>query len=135
VDLTALLLSLLISTSQPDPRVTPGAICTVNDPDFDSLEYPEQIARCKRNFSESKKTTVARVYNIPKSKWSDYEFDHLIPLCAGGSNDVRNVWPEPIDHAHKKDVIEDEVCRGMRAGTMGQKEAIATVFTWIQNNP
>jgi hypothetical protein len=127
------LLSLLLSI-QPNPSLTPGAICTANDPNFDGYVYAESIPHCRRNFSDSKKSIVAKAYGVPRSDWSQYEFDHLIPLCAGGSNDLKNVWPEPIDHAHRKDVVENEVCDGMRAGTMTQQEAIAEVFDWIRNN-
>jgi hypothetical protein len=33
-----------------------------------------------------------------------YELDHLIPLELGGSNDLRNLWPQPFEgewNAHK----------------------------------
>jgi len=129
-----LILSNLGFAVQPDPRVTPGGLCTANDPDFDGNVYGEQVPHCNRNFSNSKKMAVARAYNVPPDQWSNYEFDHLIPLCAGGSNDVRNVWPEILSHAHMKDAVEDHVCSGMRAGLMSQKEAISTIFNWMRAN-
>jgi hypothetical protein len=132
-----LFLSLTTMTAwavQPDPRITPGAICTTSDPDFDGMAYPESIPHCKRNFNNSKKAAVARAYGVPQSRWGSYEFDHLIPLCAGGSNDVRNVWPEPLAHAHLKDAVEDHVCAGMRAGAMTQRQAVTTIFNWIRDN-
>lgn len=118
--------------SLPDPQLTPGTLCSENDPNFDKLDYPEQIARCKRNVSEDEKAQIAHDYgDIPKSNWHNYEFDHLIPLCAGGSDDIRNVWPQPIGEAHDKDKLEDEVCSGMRDGTLSQAEAIAKVHAWF----
>jgi hypothetical protein len=131
---TIFLFSSLGFAVQPDPRVTPGALCTAEDPDFDGNAYQEQIPHCNRNFNNSKKMAVARVYNVPPNQWSNYEFDHLIPLCAGGSNDVRNVWPEILSHAQLKDAVEDHVCSGMRSGLMTQKEAIATIFNWMRAN-
>jgi hypothetical protein len=119
---------------QPDYRITPGAICTADDPDFDGNVYPEQVPHCNRNFNNSKKMAVARAYNVPPPQWKYYEFDHLIPLCAGGSNSVRNVWPEILPHAHMKDVLEDHVCSGMRAGLMSQKQAISMIFNWLRAN-
>jgi len=45
-----------------------------------------------------------------------YVIDHLVPLELGGSNDVRNLWPQPRNEARAKDRIEDElhetVCSG-----------------------
>ncbi len=121
--------------AHPDPRITPGALCTADDPNFDGYVYKENIPHCNRNFGEAKKAAVAKVYGVPQNQWSGYEFDHLIPLCAGGSNDVRNVWPEPLDHAKLKDAVEEHVCSGMRAGLMTQAQAVNTIFTWIKENP
>jgi hypothetical protein len=117
--------------TDPDPDETPGYLCSKNDPDFDDLYYVEKIARCVRNVSKEEKTEIAAEYGVPQSQWKNYEFDHLIPLCAGGSNDARNIWPQPLDEAHEKDKVEDEVCKKMRAGEMKQAEAIHEIFAWF----
>jgi hypothetical protein len=31
----------------------------------------------------------------PPGTHPDFEIDHLIPLCFGGSDDPSNLWPEP----------------------------------------
>jgi hypothetical protein len=128
------LFSLSASAFQlPNKNLTPGVLCTANDPDFDKYDYTEQIARCARNVSHDEKLEIAASYgNIPESQWPEYEFDHLIPLCAGGSNDIGNIWPQPLAEAHKKDVVEDRVCRSLRAGTMTQAEAVAELHTWFE---
>jgi hypothetical protein len=127
------LFSLSASAFQtPNEQLTPGVLCTASDPDFDNYDYAEHIARCTRNVSREEKLEVAASYgNIPQSQWPKYEFDHLIPLCAGGSDDIGNIWPQPLAEAHKKDVVEDRVCRGMRAGTITQAEAIAEIHAWF----
>jgi hypothetical protein len=43
-----------------------------------------------------------------------YRLDHLIPLGLGGSNDVKNLWPE-ADFAEKdkeSNWLHKEVCEG-----------------------
>lgn len=116
---------------QPIWDQTPGTLCTQDDPNFDKLDYSEQIARCKRNVSEDKKQQIAHIYgDIPRDTWPNYEFDHLIPLCAGGSDETTNVWPQPIVEARKKDRVENMVCREMRAGSMTQAEAIQKIHDW-----
>lgn len=119
----------------PDPNRTPGVLCTKTDPDFERYDYPEKIARCARNVSRSDKQTVAENYGgIPESRWERYEFDHLIPLCAGGSDDLRNLWPQPIGQARRKDQVEVEVCVAMKAGRMTQKQAVQRILGWFKQN-
>ncbi len=116
----------------PAPSLTPGALCTSTDPDFKDFEYPAKIARCNRNISDAEKTEVAKNYgNIPRADWPKYEFDHYMPLCAGGSNSSKNLWPQPIAEAKQKDVIEVEVCTGLRAGTMTQDQALQKIHDWF----
>ena len=118
--------------AQPDLVKTPGVLCTATDPNFSNYDYPENIARCARNISQQEKQQVAQDYgNIPHDQWNQYEFDHLIPLCAGGSDDPKNLWPQPIADAHKKDVLEVEICTAMKAGTMLQAEALQKVHDWF----
>jgi len=124
--------STSIGATSPNPNLTPGALCTSQDPNFSGYAYPEKIARCNRNVNDVEKNQVAQNYgSIPKDQWPQYEFDHLIPLCAGGSNDIHNIWPQPIAEAHEKDVLENDICGGLRAGTMTQAEALKKVNQWF----
>ena len=131
---TLLLFSLQTraAITQPDPDLTPGKTCTAKDPYFQGYDYPTNVARCTRHVTKAEKIKVAEAYGgIDQSDWPSYEFDHLIPLCAGGSNDIKNLWPQPIDEAKDKDKIEDEVCAGLRSGDLTQKEAIQKVWDWF----
>ena len=122
----------VMAFSSPDPVKTPGVLCSTNDPNFQSFDYPEHIARCARNVGTNEKKQIAAEYgNIPKTDWPNYEFDHLIPLCAGGSDNVKNLWPQPLAEAHQKDVLENSICLGMKAGTMTQAQAVQKVHDWF----
>lgn len=116
----------------PNTQITPGILCSESDPNFGGYAYPSHVAKCIRNVSESEKSQIAQAYgNIKKSEWPNYEFDHLIPLCAGGSNDIRNIWPQPIQEAHGKDILENDICTQLRSGQMNQQQALAKVNQWI----
>ena len=128
-----LLLSITSYASLPDWSLTPGDLCTSTNDDFDKFDYPENVARCKRHVTKSMKKKIAQDYGgIPEEEWQNYEFDHLLPLCIGGSNDLKNLWPEPLEDAEEKDKIENEVCRGMRSGTMKQSEAVSYILEWFK---
>jgi hypothetical protein len=114
----------------PDPDHTPGFLCSPTDPNFVGYRYPGHIAYCQRNIPASKKDQVAQWYGIPKSDYSLYEFDHFIPLSAGGSDDIRNLWPQPIAEAHDKDKVEDQVYNGLKSGTMTQQQAVDLIHAW-----
>ncbi len=72
-----------------------------------------------------------RIEYVPRA----YELDHLISLELGGSNSLKNLWPEPYGilwNARVKDALENrlhrEVCEGRLSLTDAQKQ-IAT--NWI----
>lgn len=63
----------------------------------------------------------------------DYEVDHLISLELGGSNDPRNLWPEPYDPkpgAREKDIVETHlknmICAKPAQLTLAQAQLIIT---------
>jgi hypothetical protein len=77
-------------------------------------------------------------YGLPVGVHPDYEIDHLIPLCLGGSDDFSNLWPqprrsiEPKWNAEAKDRLERRLCEMVCAGQLDistAQEAIAQ--DWI----
>jgi hypothetical protein len=132
--LSAIAIESVHGLESPNPQFTPGLTCQATDADFMGYYYPAKIARCNRNIGEAEKASVASEYgNLPKNEWSNYEFDHLIPLCAGGSNNIKNLWPQLLTEAKQKDVLEVDICLALKSGKMTQAEAVTKVHTWFAN--
>lgn len=110
----------------PDAELTPGSYCTHPD----SHRYPEHIAYCRRNVSGHEKWAVIEKYNrerhfnIQASDRSNFKIDHLIPLCAGGSNEMDNLWPQHRTVYEITDPLEGVACEKMAEGRLLQRRAI-----------
>src|SRR5215510_12666647 len=75
-------------------------------------------------------------YGLSYAVHDSYEVGHLIPLELGGSNVIRNLWPENYRgflNAYDKDRLEnylhDAVCSG-RMPLQAAQETIAT--DWVK---
>jgi hypothetical protein len=74
-----------------------------------------------RNVSTSTKNDVYAEYHIYAHTTGQYEVDHLIPLELGGSNDIKNLWPEPAEPRpgfHEKDQLENKLHALVCAGSL-----------------
>jgi len=69
----------------------------------------------------------------------NFEIDHLVPLCLGGSDDFSNLWPQsrqtiaPKWNAEAKDRLERRLCEMVCSGQLdlaAAQQAIAT--DWIK---
>lgn len=118
-----LALRLFLDTSPP-----PGALCTADADTFEGLRRGVPMCR-RRVTTEQRLTAFARAF-IPRAQWPAYELDHFLPLCLGGSNDLANLWPEPIAHARRKDVLEQSLCRALAAGRLSQAQALEEIRRW-----
>ena len=78
------------STYLPDPKLTPGDTLDVTRDDICTPYYASKI----RNVPASVKRQVYEEYGIRSHEPGEYEIDHLISLELGGSNSIRNLWPE-----------------------------------------
>ncbi|WP_348269675.1 hypothetical protein P8936_15170 [Edaphobacter paludis] len=81
-------------------------------------------------------------YNVPADQRNiqDGEVDHLYPMCAGGSNDINNLWYQPADNKwngknfgyHEKDALETYICKEIVAGKLDPNEAYKRITTdWV----
>ena len=118
----------------PDPNVTPGdAVST----DARTVCVPG-YARRERNVPPEVKREVYALYGVhPSTQMRNgkrvrtcCEVDHLISLELGGSNDIKNLWPEPyfpLPGARQKDVLENWLHRQVCAGKIPLADAQAMI--------
>lgn len=108
----------------PNPTLTPGALCTTPI----EYRYPERIAYCEREVSSWQKELVFINYRklgfSLSGERSQYKVDHFIPLCAGGSNDITNLWPQYYTISEKTDPLEPLGCKVLAKGKITQKELV-----------
>ncbi len=93
---------------RPDPALTPGDVASANVNEICVSGY----AKRARNVSTETKNAVYAEYHIATHSPGEYEVDHLIPLGIGGSNDIKNLWPQPTEPRPgrlEKDELEDEL--------------------------
>lgn len=100
----------------PDRSLTPGATDrSVTQANIhQTICVPGYTARV-RNVPASEKRAIFAEYGLDQhGPGAPFEIDHLISLELGGSNDIRNLWPESYVfsvgwNAHKKDRLEDRL--------------------------
>src|ERR1700733_4548888 len=74
----------------PDPAKTPGAALEVTAADICVPGYSKRV----RNVPAEVKREAYALYGVRSHEPGEYEVDHLISLELGGSNSIRNLWPE-----------------------------------------
>jgi hypothetical protein len=118
------ILAILISfeatviASGPKPRTafTPGEVRPITLAEVCETEKAEVIAH---DIPLDKQQAVFRMYGIASPKPGQYEVDYLITPDLGGTESIRNLWPEPYSarwNARVKDRLEQRlhelVCSG-----------------------
>jgi hypothetical protein len=115
-------------TQLPDSTMTPGAVLTTDVSVICAPGYSGDTRNVPA--SEKKKVAIEYGYTGPSS---GVEYDHLVSLELGGSNDITNLWPQPIAEAHVKDRLEDYLHRQVCAGNMALADAQSGIASnWIQ---
>ena len=115
----------------PDHDLTPGAVRS----DTLSLICHHPIVRA---MPAAKSNEVLERYDLPIGSHPDYEIDHLVPLCLGGSDDLENLWPQPRHsiepkwNAEAKDRLEKRLCSLVCAGLLDLGDAQeAIIKDWV----
>lgn len=109
----------------PNPKLTPGntvkvtkdELCGSGNKSFDG------------SIPISLKRKVFDLYRIRTGEPTAYNVDHLIPVSLGGSNSIKNLWPQPLSGEwsyQAKNKLEHRlhrlVCRGELALETAQQE-------------
>ncbi len=114
----------------PVPDMTPGKLC--DNPS--TYRYPEKIAYCNRDVDPQTKKDIINEYDhvfgfsIGKMNRADFKIDHYFPLCAGGSNDPSNLWPQHKSVYTITDPLEQDICVKMAEGRLKQADAIRLII-------
>jgi hypothetical protein len=97
-----------VDGTNPDPNCTPG------DSDTDDVKVLcdtlTKERRCKPD--KALRRALLQAYDVPGAG----EIDHLVPLCLGGSNSGKNLWPQQKYKA--KDKQEALLCRAVCSGKL-----------------
>jgi hypothetical protein len=119
----------------PDPTLTPGAVRTTDVGAICSTPTSEL-----RHWARERDDRILAECGLPTGPHPDWEVDHLIPLCLGGADDDRNLWPqprrslEPEFNAERKDDLEARLCQMVCAGELDAKAAQAEIASdWTES--
>ena len=115
----------------PDARLTPGVAVHTRREDVCRESPPKN-----KLVSESVQRRVFAAYGISNRNPEAYEVDYLITPALGGSDDIRNLWPQPysstIWNARVKDDLEDRLYHLVCAGGLDLATAQRAISTdWI----
>ena len=116
----------------PNPKLTPGA----------TLDVPQKEL-CEHGFESSDRTIpitlkiqVADRYGIGADV-AGYNVDHLIPVGLGGSNSLKNLWPQPLSGEwsyQKKNRLEARLRKMVCSGDLELKKAQQEIATdWVSS--
>jgi predicted anti-sigma-YlaC factor YlaD len=116
----------------PNRSLTPGATRSVSIGEVCSMAHEEVVGEV----STSLRQEVFREYGIRNPRADDYEIDYLIAPGLGGTEDIRNLWPEPYQsrtwNAHVKDALEERLHEMVCAGNLDLSAAQRDIAVdWI----
>ena len=114
---------------KPNPRLSPGTTFPVTAAQVCVPNYSKSV----RSVPDAEKRAVFAEYGIASHAPYSYEVDHLISLELGGSNDIRNLWPEPYagrGGARAKDVIENRLHAQVCSRQISLATAQAEIVHW-----
>lgn len=116
----------------PDPGLTPGMAQPLTKAELCSLGDRDTAPAIPRAVA----LKVFEAYGVSDPRPRAYELDYLIAPELGGTNDIRNLWPQPYRtlpwDAHAKDALEDHLYQLVCGGRLNLATAQKDLATdWI----
>lgn len=91
----------------PNPELTPGSVRPVTFAEVCSADHDDVVKQVSQHLEQQ----VFQEYGMNDVRYTDYEVDYLISPGLGGSDEIRNLWPEPHYttpwNSYVKDQLED----------------------------
>ena len=106
----------------PDPTLTPGDVLTTDTTVVCQRGYTATV----RDVPQSLKNQVFRQYGITHPQPREYEIDHLISLELGGSNSIRNLWPQSYRTMPLNATVKDRLENRLHALVCGREAIVAS---------
>jgi hypothetical protein len=112
----------------PVASLTPGRLCERPD----AYRYAERIPYCNRDVNPMLKEMIFREYReigyrLDPRRREDFKIDHLVPLCAGGSNDEDNLWPQHVSIFSQTDTLESLGCEKLKLGKIRHTQLVQLI--------
>jgi hypothetical protein len=109
----------------PDPKLTPGDTAEVTKDDL----CGGGLTTLDNKISIKVKSQIYDLYGIRADGPVAYNVDHLVPASLGGTNTIKNLWPQPLSgewsYAEKNKLekrLQKLVCSGEIELKKGQEE-------------
>jgi hypothetical protein len=115
----------------PNPNLTPGAALKLTKDDLCGPNRKETHG----SLSISVKRKVFEAYKIRTEATTPHNIDHLIPVSLGGSNEIENLWPQPLSGEwsyNQKNQIERRLHKLVCTGQLDLETAQRAISTdWV----
>jgi hypothetical protein len=116
----------------PNSFLTPGNTKKVTKEQICAADF----AATMKPLTDSKKNEALGRYGVRPDRSSGDVLDHLVPIELGGSDDLENLWPQPVGgewNAAKKDALEQKLHTMVCDGTITLKDAQSAIRkNWVQ---
>ena len=114
----------------PNSKLTPGATLDVTQNELCEHGFESR----DRTIPITLKIQVADRYSI-SADVGGFNVDHLIPVGLGGSNSLKNLWPQPLSgewNYQKKNRLEARLRKMVCNGELDLKKAQQEIATdWV----